>query len=189
MCRNKKKNIYSISRWSPLPRKWGVSIQLVSLEEKHPSNKTCPFPCFLLAFTLSLVTAYSLGLFGSAVLATSPHTFSPISSPVAFGGRLKRQPWCCTCTAQHQLKHWYVINTPLELQSTAPWVLLRKGPLLRQHQYSSSMHLMLRRTQVSLGNENKDQKACTQCRTEMPLWFHPCLSVQVHFLRRSKECT
>lgn len=98
----------------------------VALEDKHLNNKTSPSPCILLAFTVPLVIGYPLGLFGSAVLATSPPKLSPTSSPVAFGRRLERQPWGCTCTAQHQLKHWCIINNLPELQSTAAWELPRK---------------------------------------------------------------
>lgn len=94
---------------------------VVALEDKHLNNKTSPSPCILLAFTVPLVIAYPLGLFGSAVLATSPPKLLPTSSPVAFGRRLERQPRCCACAAQHQLKHWCVINILPELQSTAPW--------------------------------------------------------------------
>lgn len=149
---------------------WKVRFEytVVALEDKYLNNKTSPSPCSLLAFTVSLVTAYPLGLFGSAVLARSPPKLLLTSSPVAFGGWLKRQLWCCTCTAEHQLRHCCALNTLPELHSTISAAMERQTTPVQQ-------------LKAFKGEDNpgitwqweQRPKICTQCLTDTSLWFHP----------------
>lgn len=89
---------------------------------RKTNTQTTKFPIPLLPLSFYFVTCYSLSFVWVSCPGYIPsQTFT--QWPLGGGWR---EPWRCTCTAEHQLKRWRDTNTALELHGTAPRELLWK---------------------------------------------------------------